>query len=286
MIDAVKNFLLDHQLIGDKSRLAYNVAIGRNFVFHVVAENGSFLTVKVGRTGGMEREYRSVRAAFEAFPEIVPAPLAFGGSQGLCMLAYKGVPHGIISDESLSSAGGRLVRGMRDYGVRSVQEFSTGNGGASHLEIFEQTLVELRDRELSDVVTGCVSESDRSRIGALPHVRQHGDLAVNNVGVTETGIVIFDWEDFGRVNLPGFDVAIFLSSCLKHDPARIRQWFERGIPEALEAVVQDACRTFEMDRILFRSMLPIYLCHFLNLKNKFGYGDIIKNQLRNTILNL
>jgi hypothetical protein len=117
-------------------------------------------------------------------------------------------------------------------------------------------------------------------------VRQHGDLAANNVGVTETGIVIFDWEDFGRVSLPGFDVAIFLSSCLKHDPARIRQWSERGIPESLEAVVQDACRTFGMDRFLFWSMLPIYLCYFLSLKNKFGYGDIIKNRLRNTILNL
>ena len=117
MIDAVKNFLLEHRLTSDKSRLAYNVAIGRNFLFHVVAENGTFLTVKVGRTGGLEREYRSVRAAFEALPETVPAPLAFGRSQGLCMLAYKGVRHSILSDEMLSSARGRLVRGMRDYGV-------------------------------------------------------------------------------------------------------------------------------------------------------------------------
>jgi hypothetical protein len=63
----------------------------------------------------------------------------------------------------------------------------------------------------------------------LSYVRQHGDLVANNVGVTARGIVIFDWEDFGRVELPGFDIALFLASCLDYNPVMLKRWFEQGV---------------------------------------------------------
>jgi hypothetical protein len=34
---------------------------------------------------------------------------------------------------------------------------------------------------------------------------QHGDFALSNVLEADGGLVVFDWERFGRVELPGFD---------------------------------------------------------------------------------
>lgn len=286
MIGAVRNFLVRHQLTGDTTRLAWNVEIGRNFLFHVFNQNGAFVTVKVLRTGGIEREYQSLQDAFQLLPEYVPAPLAFGKSQGLGMLACEGVRHARLSNVMLAQARDRLVRGMRDYSVRSVHYFTMRNASASHLRTFEEILAGLGDRALSDVMTGYLRELNLGRIEALPHVRQHGDLVANNVGITDTGIVIFDWEDFGRVHLPGFDVGVFLTSCLKYDSTLVKRWFEGATPEVLEAVVQDVCKVLEIDRSLFWSMLPMYLCHFLLLKNVFDYGGVIKSRVRNLIMSL
>jgi hypothetical protein len=45
------------------------------------------------------------------------------------------------------------------------------------------------------------------QLRALPSMPQHGDLVMNNLGLDTQGqLVIFDWEDFGAIDLPGLDI--------------------------------------------------------------------------------
>ncbi len=43
-----------------------------------------------------------------------------------------------------------------------------------------------------------------AQICGLPDQPQHGDLVINNMGLGASGLVNFDWEDFGRLNLLAF----------------------------------------------------------------------------------
>ena len=51
-----------------------------------------------------------------------------------------------------------------------------------------------------------------SDVAALPRIHQHGDLTVNNIGIADGKLTVFDWEDFSLVDLPGFDLAVLLLS--------------------------------------------------------------------------
>jgi thiamine kinase-like enzyme len=42
----------------------------------------------------------------------------------------------------------------------------------------------------------------------LPEVPQHGDFVHNNLGRARDTLYVFDWEDYGKVCLPGFDLAM------------------------------------------------------------------------------
>lgn len=53
-------------------------------------------------------------------------------------------------------------------------------------------------RALDDLLTA---------LAAVPPQEQHGDFVVNNLGVTERdSLVVFDWEDYGAVDVPGLDL--------------------------------------------------------------------------------
>jgi hypothetical protein len=45
----------------------------------------------------------------------------------------------------------------------------------------------------------------------LRHAPQHGDFALSNVLQVDGGLAVFDWERYGRVELPGFDALHYAS---------------------------------------------------------------------------
>ena len=139
------------------------------------------------------------------------------------------------------------------------------------------------DEAEAAVLRQVVGGLDLGRLDRLPHISQHGDLVLNNFGCAERGKIIFDWEDFGRVTLPGFDVALMIYSCLRHDMARIERLFETGQPRHMGEILSHFCAG-EADRDLFRRLLPIYYGAFQNLKSSLGYGDEIIGKCRRNIL--
>lgn len=124
-------------------------------------------------------------------------------------------------------------------------------------------------------------EETRQRLEGLPHAAQHGDLVANNIGHVGARPVVFDWEDFGKVDLPGFDVALLLGSLLNHDPAKIAALFReegQGAPWLAPLLA-----AVGLDRAQFAGLLPVYYGAFFWIKCVGGYGAMIQSTVRHTI---
>jgi hypothetical protein len=116
-------------------------------------------------------------------------------------------------------------------------------------------------------------------ISDLPAAAQHCDLSYNNTAIRRGRAVVFDWEDFGRVTIPGFDLAIFMGSLFNHDAAvwrRLRDDARRGWAcDLIDRVAPE----IGIGRDRFFALLPLYYLLFLRIKSESGYGDRIRGKV-------
>ena len=139
--------------------------------------------------------------------------------------------------------------------------------------------VNVRDalREASDAIDWPSWQNYWNHIGplieGLPRILQHGDLAVNNIAVAGGELVFFDWEDFGLVDLAGFDLAVVLLSLHKFDARLLR---ERLATRTMEArLVWRCCARLNMSTDLFLDLFPAYLSLFIKTKQFGGYDPAV-----------
>jgi len=113
----------------------------------------------------------------------------------------------------------------------------------------------------------CVSE--------LKQIPQHGDFTLTNLGISGRGkMMVFDWENVGLVNYPGFDLATFLLSFCFH--AGSMHAITDG-PEGLAKMVREDFGEVFLHRMgfcyeTFKEVFPGYVALFLYLKSDFGLG--------------
>ncbi len=285
MIDQVKAFISAEGLVRKDRIRACNIEIGRSFIFHVFDDVGGFVTVKASSTGRIKPEYMALRQAYAVLSDIVPQPLAFGKAEGFEMLACRGVRHRILIRRRLPTSNTVLVRGICGYLERSAQHFRL-EGRVPHSTELERVVSALGDEEVQTVLNRYVDTIDISAMDHLPHVQQHGDFSFNNIGLQRNGIIVFDWEDFGRVLLPGFDISTLITSWLDHDLSRIQFLLRQGEPRFLDNLIGEFCRCHSIERHLFGALLPIYYTIFLRIKKFYGYRNTLIQLARHNIVGL
>jgi hypothetical protein len=106
--------------------------------------------------------------------------------------------------------------------------------------------------------------------GALGVTRQHCDFVANNLGVAGSRLVVFDWEDFGRISLPGLDLCTLVVSCVNGDTDIVLANGGSALANRCSIFVNPACAALDMDVSLFWRLVPLYLLTFLYLKNTYG----------------
>ena len=100
----------------------------------------------------------------------------------------------------------------------------------------------------------------RALIAPLPRILQHGDLAMTNIAIADGEVVFFDWEDFGLVDVIGFDLAVVLFSLNDFDTVRLRA--RLAAPTAEAALVRRGCARLNLLTNLFLELFPLYLSLF------------------------
>jgi Phosphotransferase enzyme family len=208
MIDIVTDVLQHEGLLTDFSNTSVNMISGGAINFQVFSgQSNKFWNVKVARTD-LQREYHALQRAMSIIPDAVPIPLSLRRRDGLDLLVTGGIAVQAVR---------RMSKEFIAFLTRYLETTTMG---------FREADAVTHRRFLSDICgSGCLDEwsgelgswlasSQSGFIDDLPLVAQHGDFCLHNLGVSHGHYIIFDWEDFGRVWLPGFDLIVFVVSFL------------------------------------------------------------------------
>lgn len=102
---------------------------------------------------------------------------------------------------------------------------------------------------------------------AFPVIPQHGDLAINNMAKACTGLILFDWEDYGFVTIPGFDLCILLVSGCNFDLSKLVLLIENDIHKRNEtSFLYPIVHGMGIHVSQLLDLIMIQLVIFINLK--------------------
>ena len=117
-------------------------------------------------------------------------------------------------------------------------------------------------------------------LASLQPVTQHGDFVLNNLAITDKHLVIFDWEDYGKIILPGLDICTLAMSALEGNLAIMRALAHESQPSldaGIDAFLRKACTLSGIEFNLFRRLVPLHMLTFLYMKR--NYGEPVKQRI-------
>jgi Ser/Thr protein kinase RdoA (MazF antagonist) len=239
--------------------------------------NGSRLpqvVTKLFRTAELpHREFNNLVRAHAAAPELAPEPLHLGELGPFWAVWMRGF------------AGSRL-RGIEDCPVealRSIAEMiaklhqalgsSAGTVASERYDRAVKALACVADFGSSAAVReGCgrvAAAVTPQWIGKLPVIPQHGDLYVGNILSDHGRWHLVDWENFGAVDLPLYDLTTFLLSVLWQSGKKAGKWADPAV-EAIPAIVRSYCETLRLDQRVLPVLFPVVLASWFHLHYSDG----------------
>jgi hypothetical protein len=176
-----------------------------------------------------KREFENLQQAYTYAPALVPQPLHFGLHGEFWSLWMRGVP-------------GIRFRARKTYSLdtlRSLAEMvAVLHGGVStsaaaagpdrYRRIITeplQTVAQFGDS--AAIQTGCKELAAKSTVDwvtSLPVIPQHGDLFCSNVLSHHRRWCVVDWETYGTIDLPFYDLFTLLYSLLRAGGETMEQW--------------------------------------------------------------
>lgn len=122
----------------------------------------------------------------------------------------------------------------------------------------------------------------RDIVGGKAPVAQHCDFTYVNLGITDDcRVIIFDWEEYGAIQYPGFDFATFLVSHHYHggtiddvlsSPEGLTRCIDRDFGN-------EFLGSIGLTTADFTRLFPAYIYVFLTLKRE-GFGATINTRIR------
>jgi hypothetical protein len=236
----------------------------------------------------ISREFENLRRAHAKVPELVPKPLHFGMQWGFWALWMEGLPG------ERFQAGNRHSPALLQSVVQSLawmhhalRDASDPLPGHRYTRVVTEPLRTVAEYgPLASVRTGCEALAQRISpewIDQLPCIPQHGDLFASNILIHHKRPFIVDWESFGAIGLPFYDLFTFLLSLLRlggdapgtWNPALIRQ-----IPSLIQLYAQ----ALEFPVSMASTLLPLTLVNWFHLQwcdGRKEFAEIMYKTLEN-----
>jgi hypothetical protein len=270
VLKTVIRALRDAQLIAAHSVVHSNVTFKNNCLFlNLHCDDAAYYHVRASDTYDYAREFASNLDAATRFPHFAPFPLSTGSINGISWIAYDGLrlqpvtarqlmrarPRTALHDGLLAFA--RETRKQTDISLAVAQDVAeVSDTFLGHTSIPMATIERLEEVRSDPLIM------------SLPQCMQHGDLAINNIAMADGKLTIIDWEDFGKVTVAGFDLAVLAASAMEFDPVRLSHaasamQASRARNLAWLANAYQACG---LSPTVFSRALPLYLWMFLRLR--------------------
>jgi hypothetical protein len=239
--------------------------------------------VKFSRLVSLELEATRCGLASQSFPDHAPQFIGYHRDDDLHVLASRAEQFRTVTATMTQSAvDAQAVR----HGLVGYFKQQSLQAQAAHTNVAADWLHRLEayyaDHDLARIARQSLGEV-RAQLSNLPVARQHGDLVMNNLGLRPSGsLVVFDWEDFGEIGLPGLDL-FTLEYSFEHEASRARAAGQRSHPDRyldLEA----CCDAQHLSVAGYRGLRVAHALAFLYLKR--NYGPEIQGRLRDHILSL
>jgi hypothetical protein len=280
--------LAEFDLIPPGKRLRYfiNLTTGEAMSISAFLEGQDrFFQVKVSESAEIELEYSTYRNAWTDFADFVPRPIGYTKRERWHMMVSEGIRHTplplrMISAFDDAAPEGPIADLLRFFAAGRERMRSDAD---SHRALFDLVAKHFALTPIAALSQHWLERCARQGAFDLPVVAQHGDFVLNNLALSGTSLIVFDWEDYGRTTLQGLDLATLAISVWGYHPTVIRDLSDpkASLPPPMEAFLRRACSQCGVEFDLFRLQLPLYVLVFLYLKRNYGSG--LKERLSNLL---
>jgi hypothetical protein len=265
MIPAVTAALANLGLLerGRRPQFHIGLTLGESFWVHAFVDDRRFLHVKASRLISLETEARIYGEAWRTFRDFMPRPLAYCVQDGWEIFVSEGVEHRPLVGSRLLRDGGSGRTAAAFSRFFQVSQSCPPGESSSHANLLRELEAHFKDSQFAPVVARWCSTRGERELEQIGSVLQHSDFVANNIAVARSGLVVFDWEDYGKNRLPGLDLCTLMASTLDVDEAD-------ALLRLDGPVLRSACAVLGMDVSQFRRLVPLYLLSFLHLKGHYA----------------
>jgi hypothetical protein len=267
-----------------------NAYLGHATVLEFFPSGQTPIVAKLGNAEPAEQE--KLRAEFQAlarqaidYPGLAPKPHTLVVRDRLTILAMEGVSHKRMALKDFDRLSESQLGQFSRFLIGRERAVAADEAGAGPYEQYQMAAAAL-PIGLREAVA---SIAERRRWGgwlsALSRIPQHGDLAINNVGQRDASVVIFDWEDYGKVLLPAFDFLILVLSGLQFRLDVVQAYAVRHLarPDNKGALFPTIAEALGLDAGNLLDFALISCIVFYDLKKKLGYAEKIAEQVLQVI---
>jgi hypothetical protein len=252
---------------------AYNITFISENILNLSAftRGGAFFHVRVKERGELPGEYENFCNAWRSFPRYAPQPLGRYFKDGREIIVVRGIRHQPVSAGSIANDKHALVRKIIEFFETVSLRAKAPRPTHSHRTYLRQLQERISDPASAAILQDWIATD---RVDDLPQIGQHGDFVLSNLGLTDIGMVVFDWEDFEQVAFPGLDLCTLLMSDMELRADRLRAMIngEDALSAAYAKLLDKSCPSLGLTPDLFRKLIPLYLVIFLDLKRNYGTG--------------
>jgi len=277
VIDVVTGVLRELGCIvaGADPHLHIGLTRGDTLWLDVFDARGGFVHVKTSDAISLGEEARVYHAAFGTYRDFMPQPLGYVVRDGWEIFACEGVAHRpLLAHHVLHGRGGMLA----GY-LAAARAARRPDAGVGHRPLLARLEAAYAGSRFDAALAPWRTARGRSELAAIGESPQHGDFVLNNLGLRRQGLVVFDWEDFGKITLPGLDLCTLLVSALGTDrPDAAEALAGCGAPgRRLAPAMRFACDALGLAVDQFQRLVPLHLLAFLQLKE--GYATAVHDRI-------
>ncbi|HQR40299.1 MAG TPA: phosphotransferase, partial [Blastocatellia bacterium] len=221
MLDAVLTQMSEMGLLRDPDRAKCNIFVRLdNVLANVFADEGQYYYLRIAQAYDLEGEYRIAQSVAGLAGRFVPQPLAFFRVGRISCIVVEGVDFRVVTRATLMNAdsGEPVIRELLEYLQYVGPKRTDPSARAQVAELRVAMNERYRGTDNEALWAKVLAQTDLVSLAELPSQPQHGDFVPNNFGLRDDRLVIFDWEDYGRIDVPGFDLAVLLGSVVDFEP--------------------------------------------------------------------
>ena len=250
-------------------------------------EGGSFprVVTKVFRDSTVpKQEWENLSFIQSRIPRVAPRPLRFGPAGKFWALWMEGLPGLPLSSQSTYSR--QVLRSIVESVISmhaAVRKPAGFESGDRHARLVTAPLQALADYGDSTVVRGgcarLAAALPAEALQSLSVVPQHGDLFDGNALIDHDRCRLLDWETYGILDLPFYDLVTLFYSMLRRRGDSPGAWDSSLVTE-IAPLTSHYAAALEIPRPLLRALVPLSLANWFHIHWRDGRKDFASRMYR------